>query len=199
VDDSDVLTIRQVKERIKTNLEIDDTAGINWQYVEAKIRAYRTKNKIPKSKKILVAVDYLQLFKNSQDEMRMNKEERIETTVNELARICKSENVAMPLLSQFSRQEKDRKTPRPRVSDLKGSGAIEAAAILILLLFRPEYHDIFQDDKGRDLRGLCEINIAKARYAYTQPIYARFLGKYSQFLDYNPDDSGIKSNDTDVF
>ncbi len=199
VDESDLLNVKQVKDRLKTNLEIDDTAGINWQYVEAKIRSYRIKHKLPKNKKLLVAIDFLQLFKNSQDEMKMSKEERIETTVNELARICKSENIAMILLSQFSRQEKDRKTPRPRVSDLKGSGAIEAAAILILLLFRPEYHDIFQDDKGNDLRGLCEINIAKARYAYTQPIYARFLGKYSQFLDYNPDDNGIKSNDTEAF
>lgn len=199
VEDSDILTIKQVKERIKSNLEIDDTGGINWQYVEAKVRAYRTKHNIPKKKKLLVAIDFLQLFKNSQDEMKMSKEERIETTVNELARICKSENLALILLSQFSRQEKDRKSPRPRTSDLKGSSAIEAAAILILLLFRPEYHGIFEDNDGTNLRGLCEINIAKARYAYTQPIYARFLGKYSQFLDYIPDSNGINTSGEDFF
>lgn len=198
VDEMDIDKIKSLKERLKSNFSIDDTGGITWQYIEAKIKAFRKKNKIPLDKQILVLIDYLQLMNNSTDEKRLSKEEQIEVRCNELARICKNQNVAMVLLSQFSRMEKDRKIPRPKMSDLKGSGAIEANAILILLLFRPEYHEIYTDEKGRDLRGLCEINPAKGRYINPKSIYAKFIGKYSKFEDYIPPDD-IKINEDAPF
>lgn len=200
VDDEQELTIKEMRDRIKSNFVIDDTGGISWQYVESKVRAFKSNNKIGSGQKILVLIDYLQLMQNSPEEWKgTNDEQRISITCNQLTRIAKNDNIGLVLLSQLSRPEKDRKNPRPRMSDLKGSGAIEACAILILLMFRPDYHGINEDEKGTDLRGLCEINPVKGRYIKPEPIYARFLGKYSQFLDYNPDDNGIKSNDADAF
>lgn len=186
VDEMELEKIATMRQRLKDNFVIDDTGGVTHQYIEAKARAFRKKNKIPMSQTILVLIDYLQLMNNSLDEKRLSTEERIEVRCNELARMSKNGNMATVLLSQFSRMEKDRKVPRPKMGDLKGSGAIEACAILILLLFRPDYHDIFTDDKGRDLRGLCEINPVKGRYIKPEPVYARFLGKYSKFVDYIP-------------
>lgn len=191
--DEDVERIKTLKQRLKENFTIDDTGGVSWQYIEAKVRAFRKQHKIPIKKTILVMIDYLQLMTNSIDEKRLSKEEQIEVRCNEIARMSKNLNMATVLLSQFSRMEKDRKVPRPKMSDLKGSGAIEACAILILLLFRPELSEIFSDDKGRDLRGLCEINPVKGRYIKPEPVYARFEGKYSRFSDYIPPDDGIKS------
>jgi len=194
VDDVEIHKIETMRQRLKDNFVIDDTGGVTWQYIESKVRSYRKKHKIPMSQTILVLIDYLQLMNNSIDEKKLSTEERIEVRCNELARMSKNGNMATVLLSQFSRMEKDRKVPRPKMSDLKGSGAIEACAILILLLFRPDYHDILTDEKGIDLRGLCEINPVKGRYIKPEPVYARFLGKYSKFVDYVPPTDGINSS-----
>lgn len=189
VDAGQEMTIKTMRDRLKNNFVIDDTGGISWQYIEAKTRAFRKSRKIPMNEPILCMIDYLQLMTNSADEWKgTNDEQRISITCNQLTRISKNDNLATILLSQLSRPEKDRKTPRPRMSDLKGSGAIEACAILILLMFRPDYHGITEDEQGRDLRGLCEINPVKGRYIKPEPVYARFIGKYSQFLDCTVED-----------
>ena len=103
--------------------------------------------------------------------------------MTEIMRICKHENICLVLLSQFSRdldkrgnavknslmdgRSKDKVADpamfRPTMSDLKGSGAIEASAVTIVLLYRPEYYGIYEHN-GRDLRQLCEITIAKNRF-----------------------------------
>lgn len=198
VDDMELVKIESIKKRLKDNFEIDDTGGVTWQYIEAKVRSFRKQRKIPIKQPILVLIDYLQLMNNSLDEKRLSTEERIEVRCNELARMSKNLNMATVLLSQFSRMEKDRKVPEPKMSDLKGSGAIEACAILILLLFRPDYHGIMSDEKGVDLRGLCKINPVKGRYIKPEPVYAKFLGRYSRFEDYVPDEA-IKTGGEQAF
>jgi replicative DNA helicase len=195
LNEDEILSVSEIRSRLDESFSIDETGGITWQYFETKVKAHRKKHKIPINQTMLVALDYLQLMKNSADEMRMSKEERIEQICNELTRICKNENIALVLLSQFSRevdkrgtdkfsQEKDEfKSFRPRMSDLKGSSAIESNGVTILLLYRPEYRGILVGPKGMDLKGICEINIAKCRYADPQPVYARFEGRYSRFTD----------------
>lgn len=199
VDEDDITRIETLRQRLKSNFTIDDTGGVTWQYIEAKVRAFRKQHKIPLNKSVLVLIDYLQIMNNSIDEKRLSKEEQIEVRCNEIQRISKNLNLSTVLLSQFSRMEKDRKVPRPKMSDLKGSGAIEACAILILLLFRPDLHEIFVDDKGRDLRGLCEINPVKGRYIKPEPVYAKFEGRYSKFSDYVPPDDIVRNDAPPAF
>jgi replicative DNA helicase len=185
VDDGAIMSINSMSSKIKNNLSIDDNGNVTWQYVEAKVRAFKKKNKVTPDKTSIVIIDYLQLMSNSADEIKgTTEEQRIAKICKELTRIAKSENCAIVLLSQLSRDGGKRENPRPKMSDLKGSGAIEACAILILLLFRPEYHGILTDEKGNDLTGLCEINPVKGRYIKPEPVYVRFEGKYSKFSDY---------------
>ena len=210
LSEEDMASLKAQKERVIKNLTIDETGGITWQYFETKIREFRRKHKIPKGENILVMLDYLQLMKNSPDEMKMSKEERVEHIMTEIMRVCKHENVCLVLLSQFSRdldkrgnavknslmdgRSKDKVVDpamfRPTMSDLKGSGAIEASAVTIVLLYRPEYYGI-KEHNGKDLTGLCEITIAKNRFGPPVTLYAKFEGKYSRFSDYV--DEGIKS------
>ena len=102
LSEDDMTTLKAQKERVIKNLTIDETGGITWQYFETKIREFRRKHKIPKGENILVMLDYLQLMKNSPDEMKMSKEERVEHIMTEIMRVCKHENVCLVLLSQFS-------------------------------------------------------------------------------------------------
>jgi len=184
IDDGQMMSINSIKESLKSNFVIDDNGGVTWQYIEAKLKDFRKKNKIVATQTILCPIDYLQLMSNSADEIKgTSDEQRISKICKELSRISKNENIAFVLLSQLSRPPKG-EVPRPKMSDLKGSGAIEANAILVLLLFRPEYSGIKQDDQGRDLTGLCEINPAKGRYIKPEPVYVKFVGKHSKFEDY---------------
>jgi replicative DNA helicase len=196
IDDDQMLSIQQVRKRLKDNFTIDDTDGITWQQVETKIKAFKKKHKISSGTSILVMIDYIQKMRNTPDEMRsLSKEERMETICNELARVAKHENVSLVEVSQFSRETGKRDVPRPKMSDLKGSAAIEQNAILILLMYRPDYQSgQTVGAKGLNLIGLCEINIAKGRFVHPEPVYAKFEGKYSRFIDYKEEEDGITTS-----
>lgn len=45
--------------------------------------------------------------------------------------------------------------------DLMNSSFIEGLADVIMMVHRPEYYHIYQDDNGRNLRGLIEIIVRK--------------------------------------
>lgn len=213
IDEVELEDIKLMRNKLEDNFAIDETGGITWEYIEAKIRSHRKKHKVPYSQTMLVLLDYLQIMKNSPGESRMSKEEKIEQISNELMRICKNENIAMVKLSQFSREgnrrgdnqyiktdEERLKALRPRMGDLKGSSAIESNAISILMLFRGEYYGIYEAN-GLDLRGLCEINIVKGRYVDPKPMYVKFNGKYNLFddLDMETVNGGIITSGEESF
>lgn len=212
IDDQELIDIRSLENSFDESCSIDETGGITWEYFESKVRAHRKRNKIPSSTTMLVLLDYLGLMKNSPGESRMSKEEKIEQICTELMRICKNENIALVKLAQFSREASKRgndtyniktdedklKALRPRMSDLKGSSAIESNAVTIIMLYRPEYYGILQSN-GRDFKGLCEINIAKGRYVNPEPVYVSFAGKYNLFEDLKMDDNGIVTGGEESF
>lgn len=202
VSDEDLIRIKNLKAKIKRNLIIDDTPAITWQYIRTKIRKVRKQLNIPMSTLIVSMVDYLQLMKNTKDEtIGKSKEEQIGDRCNGLLETSKTENVCMIELSQLSREVERRSPPYPLMSDLKDSGAIEANAVQVWLLYRADYYNSDAKDPktGMDLRGLCEINVAKNRYGSTGKVYVKFEGKYSAFKDYVPDGPITNTSTTDEF
>jgi replicative DNA helicase len=188
VSDEDLIRIKKLRDKIKRNLVIDDTPGITWQYMRTKIRKVRKQLGIPLSTLMTVMIDYLQLMKNTKEEtVGKSKEEQVGDRCNGLLETSKTENCCMIELSQLSRDVEKRNPPYPLMSDLKDSGAIEANAVQIWLLYRADYYnsDATDPKTGMDLRGLCEINVAKNRYGSTGKVYVRFEGKYSAFKDFD--------------
>lgn len=183
LSDEDLIRIKQFKVKLKDSLIIDDTPAITYQYIEAKIRKMR--KTIPMSQLIFVMVDYIQLMKNTiEDSKGMSKEEQVGTRCNGLLEITKRYNLCMIELSQLSREVEKRSPQRPILSDLKDSGAIEANAMQVWLLYRADYYTKDPMEDGKSLKGLCEINNAKNRYGKTGPCYVRFKGQHSAFEDY---------------
>jgi len=200
VSDEDVLRIKSLRDKIKRNLIIDDTPAITWQYARTKIRKVRKQLNIPMSTLIVAMIDYLQLMRNVKEEtIGKSKEDQVGERCNGLLETSKTENVCMIELSQLSREVEKRNPPYPLMSDLKDSGAIEANAVQIWLLYRADYYENNPVDKdsGMNLKGLCEINVAKNRYGSTGKVYVKFEGKYSAFKDY-VHDSGFTNNNESI-
>jgi len=187
--DEDLIKVKKYKQRLKDNLVIDDTPGVTWQYMETRIRKMR--KTIPMNELIVVVVDYIQIMRNSIEETRgISSEEQLGLRSNGLMELSKKYNLCMIELSQLSRDVGKRENKKPVMGDLKGSGAIEANAVIIILLYRADYYETDPMDNGMSLKGLCELNIAKNRYGETKRIYVRFEGKYSAFKNFDMDEVG---------
>jgi replicative DNA helicase len=85
-------------------------------------------------------------------------------------------------LSQLSRAPEQRTKPRPRLSDLRESGAIEQDADLVVFLYREERSPDDQSE-GDDLM---EIIIGKNRNGPTDTVQLRFLKRFMRFEDHDP-------------
>ncbi len=111
---------------------IDHTAGITLGYLRQTARAMVEHKKVG-----IIVVDYLQLMdiKKSKND---TSEEGISKTTRALKQLAKELNIPVILLSQLRRGDgKDFKNnTRPSKADLKGSGAIEADADLVCMLYR---------------------------------------------------------------
>jgi replicative DNA helicase len=127
----------------------------------------------------LVVVDYLQLMSHPKAESRQQEISNISRSLKELAR-----ELEVPVIahSQLSRAVESRDDKRPQLSDLRESGSIEQDADVVLLLFRPEYYN--QTDENR---GLAEIICAKQRNGPTGNVRLQFFGSILRFENRAPE------------
>lgn len=103
----------------------------------------------------LVVIDYVQLMQGEDEKARRYE------TVTDISRKVKlmAGDLALPviLLSQLSRASEDRPDPRPKLSDLRESGALEQDADLVCFLHRKHHRESgttnFIIDKGRNIEG----------------------------------------------
>ncbi|MBO4660812.1 MAG: replicative DNA helicase [Prevotella sp.] len=165
---------------------IDDTPGLSVFELRTKARRLVREHDIK-----LLMIDYLQLM--NANGMRFNsRQEEVSTISRSLKGLAKELNIPIIALSQLNRTVENREGEegkRPQLSDLRESGAIEQDADMVLFVHRPEYYRIYQDQQGRDLRGLAQIIIAKHRKGATGDVYLRFRGEYTRFS--NPEDESL--------
>lgn len=82
----------------------------------------------------------------------------------ELKMMAKRLKCPVLCLHQLSRSVETRGgTKRPMMSDLRDSGSFEQDADVILLLYRPEYYGILNDEEGNDLKDVLKIIVGKNR------------------------------------
>lgn len=85
----------------------------------------------------VVAIDYLQLMRPAMPRRHGSKNDEVAEISRGLKILAKDLNVPVLLLSQLNREVDKRPDPRPNMSDLRDSGAIEQDADVILFPFRP--------------------------------------------------------------
>jgi replicative DNA helicase len=109
------------------DLIIDDTASISELELARRVR---------RAKPGLLIVDYLQLMRSAQRADRKDLE--IGNITAGLKSLAKELEIPVILLSQLNREAEKRQNPRPRLADLRESGAIEQDADLVIGLYRLE-------------------------------------------------------------
>jgi replicative DNA helicase len=80
-------------------------------------------------------------------------------------------------LSQLNRGLEMRDEKRPKLADLRESGAIEQDADVILFLYRPERYGL----QSEDATGLADVIIGKQRNGPTGKIQVTFIPEYASF------------------
>ena len=103
----------------------------------------------------LIVVDYIQLVDS--EDSRDSRQEQIAKISRRLKTLARELEVPVIALSQLNRAVENREDRRPRMADLRESGAIEQDADIVLLLHRPDYYD------ANDQPGIAELIIAKNR------------------------------------
>lgn len=137
----------------EADIYIDDCKNSNIDYIISGIKTAYLKYGIQ-----VAIVDYLQLIK---DPTKRNDESEIASNTRRFKNIAKELNITVILLSQLRRAD----NPKPTIGRLRGSGQIEEAADLVILLWRPEYYNIlaYEDSPLADTIGTAEAIIAKGR------------------------------------
>ena len=170
---------------------IDETASLSILELSTRARRMCAKEGVK-----LIIVDYLQLMQGDVRKGRdPSPEERISDISRQLKNLAKSLQIPIIVLSQLNR-EIDRRggERRPILSDLRGSGAIEQDADMVMFLYRPEREGITQDEQGQSTQGKAEVLISKHRNGRTGEVSLRFEEKYVRFEEGG--DTGFSSSST---
>ena len=172
---------KNVQRLLDAPLYIDDTPSLT-------VGAFRAKAKrLVREKGVrIIFIDYLQLM-HADGKRFGTRQEEVSEISRSLKTIAKELNIPVVALSQLNRAPEAREgaeNKRPKLADLRESGAIEQDADVVIFLHRPEYYGILQDSGGNSLVGKAEILIAKHRKGATKtvnPLIMTFEGEYTRF------------------
>ena len=177
---------KRINSLLGAPLYIDDTPGLSVFELRTKARRLVREHGVK-----LIMIDYLQLM-NANGMRFSSRQEEVSTISRSLKGLAKELDIPVLALSQLNRGLESREGnegKRPQLSDLRESGAIEQDADMVVFVHRPEYYRIYQDENGRDLRGMAEILIAKHRKGATGIITLSFRGEFTRFE--NPEDKSL--------
>ena len=156
-------------------LYIDDTAGLSILQLRAKARRMWQQYGIK-----LFVIDYLQLV-HSTARRAENRQQEIADISNGVKALAKELNVPVIVLAQLNRELEKDKNRKPRMSDLRESGAIEQDADLIGLLYKPAAGDDEEGPGAEQEAVPVNMLIAKQRNGPTGDVCLTFLKTYTRF------------------
>ena len=166
---------------------LDETPGLSIYELRTKVRRLVKEHGVK-----VVFIDYLQLMSASTTRYSTRQDE-VSLISRSLKALAKETGTTILALSQMNRSVEAREGlegKRPRLSDLRESGAIEQDADMVLFVHRPEVYGIIYDDNGKDLRGTAEIIIGKNRNGDTGLFLLTFKKEISAFVEYAGNISG---------
>lgn len=165
------------------NLSIIDQADVTAGEIIAAARQLRRKSVGP----ICLMVDYIGLV--SFRERYGKRNELIGDFVKRMKWLAREIVSPVILISQLNRATESDKDKRPRLSNLRESGAIEEHADSVVMLHRPEYYE----PKNPDVKGQAELIVAKNRNGPVGTADLKWNKRTLTFSD--PDEEGGSVDD----
>ena len=123
-------------------------------------------------------IDYMQLIEA--DDQKIIREQQIASISRRIKQASKDIDIPIIVLAQLNRETEKREDKRPRLSDLRESGAIEQDADVVILLHRPEKYD--PDDR----KGEIDLIVAKNRHGPDGVVTLSWSAKTMSFKEFSP-------------
>jgi replicative DNA helicase len=167
-------------------LFIDDSSSLSILQLRAKARRMAQQYSIK-----LLVIDYLQLL-HSTSRRAENRQQEIADISSGIKSLAKELSVPVIVLSQLNRELERERNRKPRLSDLRESGAIEQDADLVGLLYTPSSDE--EEGAGPAEQDAVPVNllVAKQRNGPTGDVHLTFLKSFTRF------ESAAKVSDEDV-
>jgi replicative DNA helicase len=169
-------------------IHIDDKPALTVPEMKRKARALKRKFGIE-----LLVIDFIQMFSGDKD-IRINVGE----AARECKNIAKELNIPVIALSQISREVRKSRYQIPKKYHLKEASAIEEAADVIGMLYRPSYYGYDKErylDLYDELGLICEENavliVAKNRNGSLGNVPLVYLEDKTKYVD------GVVTNEKD--
>jgi replicative DNA helicase len=154
-------------------LWIDDgTSRLTPAEVRAKARRLASKEQLD-----CIIVDYLGLL-DPPTRRGENKSQEVADISRSLKGVARELHVPVIALCQLNRGVENRDDHRPRMSDLRDSGGIEADADVVLFLYRDEMYNPDSPDRGK-----AEVIVAKHRNGPLGTAYLHWDQRFARFAD----------------
>lgn len=151
---------------------IDDTGGLHVTEIRRRARRMKTRESVA-----LIVVDYIGLAAGDKANGRV---EEVSSISRGLKALAKELNVVVLALSQLNRACEGRDDKRPRLSDLRDSGALEQDADVVAFIYRDEvYHDNIDNPR----KGTAEIIVAKQRNGPIGTVALKYFDKTTRFAN----------------
>jgi replicative DNA helicase len=158
----------------KAPIFLDDTGGLDVMELRARARRMKKKHDIQ-----VLVIDYLQLL-HSRERAGEGRQQETAQISNNIKAMAKELNIPVLVLSQLSRAPERERTGKPKLSDLRDSGAIEQDADVVCMLRRPCKYE--GDEESGDLT-LAIVDVAKQRNGPTGEVRLNFDDEYTLFRD----------------
>ncbi|MFN3159582.1 MAG: replicative DNA helicase [Rubinisphaera brasiliensis] len=152
---------------------VDDQAGRTMTQIAAISRRLKRQFDIG-----MVIIDYLQLIEA--EDKNQPREQQISSITRRLKFLAKDLHIPVIALAQLNRGVEQREDKRPRLSDLRESGAIEQDADIVMFLHRPEAYD------PEDRPGEAFVIVAKNRSGPIGDAHLTWVRQQLRFVDYSP-------------
>ncbi|PCJ18299.1 MAG: replicative DNA helicase [SAR86 cluster bacterium] len=167
-----------VGEMSEAPLFISDKPGMTLMDVRARSRRIASRYGLK-----AIIIDYLQLMIGPKSNSRQEEVAALSRGLKQLAREM---NVPVVCLSQLNRQVESRTNNKPRMSDLRESGAIEQDADVIAMLHREDYYH--RGEEGYEETNIAEVIIEKQRNGPTGIVKLKWNAASTRFDNLTADE-----------
>jgi len=177
---------RALNRIMSSDFYLDDSPSLSTHDMKFRIRQLGNKLKRENKQLGMVFIDYLQLMTDPLGQ-KQGRQQEVSNISREMKLIAKEMGVPVMALSQMNRSIEQRgKDPRPQLSDLRESGAIEQDADMVLFIHR---EDVLSQDVEESRKNIAEIILAKHRAGPTGSFELFFKKENNLFIDRTFQDS----------